>query len=133
MFSAFNDESGSIIVTNGDSVEVKTEGKVKLRLRVFNGKRNEVFEVTLNEVLYVPMMNGNLLSIRRLAEKGFKIEFTEEACMLNRRTVSVQSVGKVREFTTFIDVKSEYTEVVFLIVLILRKKIMKAGEKAAKK
>jgi len=84
MFSDFNKTDGSIIEANGNRVEVKGEGKVKLRLKIFNGEKNEIIEVRLNEVLYVPKMNGNLVSIRKLAEKGFKVKFTERACMVKK-------------------------------------------------
>lgn len=62
-------------------------------------KENKIIEVRLSDVLYVPKMNENLVSIRKLAEKGFNVEFTARACMLRREKdwMSVARILKSRK------------------------------------
>ncbi|GBL94285.1 hypothetical protein AVEN_16806-1 [Araneus ventricosus] len=56
-------------VANSEKVEVTGVGDILLSL--YEGPRN----ITLSNVLYVPKLGGNLLSIGRIGLKGFKVKF----------------------------------------------------------
>jgi len=45
---------GSVKIANGNNVQVNGEGKVVLKLRIFDGEMHDIIEVTLNDVLYIP-------------------------------------------------------------------------------
>lgn len=55
-----------------------------------------IFHRIINEnILYVPRLGGNLLSIGRIEEKGLKIEFTDgKARMIDNNGETLLSAGK---------------------------------------
>jgi transposase InsO family protein len=61
----------SIVVANGETI--KAEGRGDVDIFVKNGKN--YVNVTLSEVLYVPDIDSNLISVKRLTERGFIILF----------------------------------------------------------
>ncbi|GBO16700.1 hypothetical protein AVEN_268949-1 [Araneus ventricosus] len=59
-------------VANSEKIEVTGVGDIVHTLHEGDeGARS----ITLSNVLYVPKLSENLLSIRRIEEKGFKVEF----------------------------------------------------------
>lgn len=67
-----------VIVANGERIEAKGIGEVEIELR----SKQKRMKVTLSQVLWVPDLDGSLVSVRKLAERGFKIEFKENICTL---------------------------------------------------
>ena len=65
-------------VGNGDLVEAKYEGCVKLRVKA--GHKTRL--VKLQNVLYVPEMKYNLLSVSRSATLDKKVEFVKSGCRI---------------------------------------------------
>jgi hypothetical protein len=50
--------------------------------------------LTFTDVLFVPALKGNLLSVRRLADKGFHVDFKNDGCKVMRDNMVVV-VGEV--------------------------------------
>ena len=65
-------------VGNGESVEARYEGSVKLQVN--SGSR--IRPVKLHHVLYVPDLKYNLLSVSKSAELGKKVEFERSGCKI---------------------------------------------------
>ena len=90
-----------INVANGN--EVKTEGRGSGTIQFLN-QNSEVSSVTLHNVLYIPEIGGNLLSVRKLAEEGFTVDFKKDLCEIKHkgRQVAVadlqSSLYKLREY-----------------------------------
>ena len=68
-----------IYVADGRSMDVKAKGTVSLLL-VHQGKETRV---DLHDVLYVPKLHGNLISVSQLAQKGVKVSFDKRECVLS--------------------------------------------------
>ena len=63
-------------VGNGNYVQAKFEGTVKLRIR--SGRRTRVFK--LSNVLFVPESKYNLLSVAKASQAGKKVQFDQHGC-----------------------------------------------------
>lgn len=70
---------GQIIVADGKTVSAKGKGSIK----IFVGKLNGFIELTLIDVLFTPEITANLISVRKITEKGFSVTFSGSACKLN--------------------------------------------------
>ncbi|KAL8161567.1 hypothetical protein V2J09_013056 [Rumex salicifolius] len=62
-------------VAFGDESNVKVMGKGDIRIKTKNGFVEKIFEV-----LYVPDLNSNLLSVIQLQKKGYIITFKSREC-----------------------------------------------------
>lgn len=80
----------SIKVANGD--EVTAVGKGKISLCMINDK-GELSRVVMHDVLFVPSIKTKLVSVKRLAEKGLRIKFSEKTC-------EIRSPDNVRQIAT---------------------------------
>jgi hypothetical protein len=65
----------SIRVVNGVEAEVEAIGELSLEL-------NNGFTLRLNNVLYVPSLNRNLISISCLDDDGFDCQFCNRQCLI---------------------------------------------------
>lgn len=72
----------AIRVANGESIGIEGKGMVRVNIKV-NG--NDKLEVCLNDVFYSPLLDCNLVSVQKLAEKGFIEIFSENFCKLKRK------------------------------------------------
>lgn len=61
----------AVETANRESMKVKGKGRVKIQLSEQCGGTN----ITLEDVLYVPALNGNLLSVGRIEERGLQVTF----------------------------------------------------------
>lgn len=75
----------SITLANGDSVEVQGIGDGYLTYKDNKGKQNAI----MVKVLYVPTLEENLLSVRKLTEKGLQVKFTEKMCNIMKDDITV--------------------------------------------
>ena len=90
-FSRFDEKfRGTVTVANGEKVEYVGRGDVSLN--VFVG--NESFPVILNDVLLVPCIDSNLISVSKLCNKGFDITFTSIGCYLGKEGEQLQIAEK---------------------------------------
>lgn len=78
--SDFTDsDSREIFLADGNSVT--SEGVGSIVLTVYPRSENPM-KVTLHEVLFVPEMEENLISVHKLNEKGFDVLFSSDDCYL---------------------------------------------------
>lgn len=61
-------------IGNGEYLEVKGKGTVAMESCA--GTK------LISDVMYVPKIDQNLLSVGQLVEKGFKVIFEEEKCLI---------------------------------------------------
>lgn len=71
---------GNIIVANGNKTPIMGKGNVRLTL----ASGNDRWDVELKDVLWVPGLNDNLVSVNQLGRKGYTAVFTQEACHLSK-------------------------------------------------
>lgn len=96
-FYSFTTLTRPIRVTLGDdsTIHATGVGHIPVRMRA-NGRWNNA---VLQDVLYVPDLNGNLLSVARITQRGADIRFTGEGCQLytqaRQLTCSGQLQGKL--------------------------------------
>lgn len=74
-FMEFNaNQREKTAVANGHEVIAEGKGTIVLN---FLSDQNVLKKVRMNNVLFVPEIGGNIISVRRLAERGFKVDFLE--------------------------------------------------------
>lgn len=80
-------------LANGKFVEVKGKGSVKIDL--INSK-DEKSTAKIENVLWVPECEGNLISVKKLTEKGFQVSFGKECCKImdKSREIAVANLKK---------------------------------------
>ncbi|XP_073317226.1 uncharacterized protein [Primulina huaijiensis] len=71
-------ESKKVKIGNGEYIVVKGKGTVAIAS--CSGTK------LITDVLYVPYIDQNLLSVGQLIEKGFKVMFMEKACVIEDAT-----------------------------------------------
>jgi len=75
-----------IIVANGEHIEVEGTGTITI-------PNHSGLKLTLN-VLYVPKLNQNLLSVPQLLEQGYYVVFAHKACLIkypnNKDVIKIQ-------------------------------------------
>lgn len=67
---------GGMTLANGEEVEVTGKGKVDIKVKTMNGP----FNITLNDVLYLPNADENLISVKKIVEKGITVVFNNKEC-----------------------------------------------------
>lgn len=83
LFTTFNDEiQGPIQVADGRTI--KYIGKGDVRIMSVNN-----IPVTIKDVLYSPNINGNLLSVNQLTNRGLKVVFEGNMCEIMKDTNTV--------------------------------------------
>lgn len=70
-----------IIAANNSTMKVNGKGKVNLKVNNF--------DIEVDEVLYVPELSANLLSISKMVEKGNTITFNSEGCTVYDDQMSI--------------------------------------------
>jgi hypothetical protein len=65
----------TITVANKTSLPVENMGKVNL---LING--NEQNKIQVREVLYIPKLDANLLSVSAIVKNGYKVNFKDKSC-----------------------------------------------------
>lgn len=79
-FTHLNQEvRDKVRLANGDLTEVKGVGSGTIKLL---GQGNKVRTVKVENVLYVPKLETNLLSVKGLTKKGHKIKFEGNECII---------------------------------------------------
>ena len=67
---------GRVRIGNGNFIKV--EGKGTISIESDSGTK------TINDVLYVPEIDQNPLSVGQLIEKGFKVIFEDRHCLIKK-------------------------------------------------
>ena len=86
-----------ILAENGRSVEAKAKGNVKVTIDGDNGSRRDI---KISDVLYVPSLRNNLLSIRKLIGHGYEIVFNRNGAQIydNKDLLIAEAYEKDRMF-----------------------------------
>lgn len=64
-------------VANGEKVNMKGKGTCIIRFVNIDGVESQA---TVSEVMYAPGIDGNLLSVKRLVDNGYTVNFVPGAC-----------------------------------------------------
>lgn len=70
----------TITVANGEQVSSVGKGTVRIKCQDNNGN---VHSVKMLDVLVVPSIGANLISVKKLTEKGFAVNFKDQLCEIN--------------------------------------------------
>lgn len=70
--------SGQIQLADGQKLKISGIGLCHLKCLLDNQQR----KIGVTDVLYVPQLKGNLISVRKLTSKGFKVIFQNESCKI---------------------------------------------------
>jgi hypothetical protein len=79
-------QCGYVEVVLGDDQEVKVAGCGTVSFR-----RESLHPMTLTEVLYVPVLKKNLVSVSTIEEKGYEVLFRDGQVLLFPRGSSITS------------------------------------------
>lgn len=80
LFSKMNfSERGIVYVADGNRTPYYAKGDVKLTLN----HEGSPFEIILTDVLFVPKLETNLISVRKISKRGFRVEFLHDTCTLD--------------------------------------------------
>lgn len=103
MFSNFNEaREGKVRLGDETTVDIKGEGSVRLIVLDKNGERY----VRLENVLYVPELNSNLLSVSKITAKGLKVIFGSSTAQVKNKNGEVILIAKKRGNLYFVYAKS---------------------------
>ncbi|CAF1077662.1 unnamed protein product, partial [Brachionus calyciflorus] len=85
MFKDLKPHNSKVKVGDGRDLEVIGIGNIEAKIT----SRNELKSLTLTNVLFVPELSVNLISIGKLSNKGYKILFEKDKCniMLNNQAI----------------------------------------------
>jgi hypothetical protein len=75
----------------GDDTNLEAIGKGNIKATMQVG--GELSHITITQVLHVPKMKNNLISVSKLISEGFKVEFDKDGCKVNdaRRVVIIRN------------------------------------------
>lgn len=94
-FDSLHDSSTKeVCVANGKKLVVSGKGDVHFTCK-FNG---ELLNITLKDVLFIPDLTVNLISVSCLTEKLFKLSFTDKTCNFiksGKVVLSARKIGRV--------------------------------------
>jgi hypothetical protein len=94
-----------IIVANRTSIQVVCSGDLKITTAV----GNEQHEVRVDNVLYVPNLTTNLLSVSRIIANGNRVVFNEQGCFIyNSQNVCIGEARLENEVYRLNIVKSQH-------------------------
>ena len=93
MYCEYRELSTPQPVKLGDGRKVNAMGKGTIKLKVMSSSDREV-TFTLTETLHVPDMSCNLLSVRSITDKGYRMSFHEDRCSIESRDGKVIAEGQ---------------------------------------
>lgn len=68
-----------IMIANGAKLTTEGKGTVSFKVKNINRKTSDVI---LSEALYVPELETNLISVKKITEKGLSVLFNENKCVI---------------------------------------------------
>lgn len=81
-FTKFDsDHREKVVVANGQQLTALGKGTICVKFINTFGNTNTVH---ITDVLYIPGIKGNLISVKRLAEKGYTLNFSDYQCVIER-------------------------------------------------
>lgn len=102
----FENETANITCAGGESLRSKGKGNMEITWSAENGGTT----MTLSDVLYVPELNGNLVSISRLGDANINVNFDKErATLINNEEVIGTAKRKNDVYTMYENKMCLYT------------------------
>lgn len=86
IFTDLKKHNENVYVASGN--KVTAIGKGTVHAKCIN-KSGDVTVVTIENVLYVPRIQGNFLSVRRLTKSGYAVNFNDDECNIVRDGVHI--------------------------------------------
>lgn len=77
----FSINTEQVNVANGENIAAK--GKGSGTIKVLSNTDNAI-QVKIRDVLYVPGISGNLLSVKRLIDNGYTVNFSHDCCEIKK-------------------------------------------------
>lgn len=90
-FTSLTERAGADVVL-ADGNKTKTAGSGEGVIRGVGGDGKPV-DIRITDVLFVPGLDGSLLSIGKMASKGLEVRFTDDGCDIVNGSGSVVAVG----------------------------------------
>lgn len=90
-FTVFSGGVGADVVL-ADGKKTKTAGSGEGVIKGI-GVDGDPVEIRLTEVLFVPELEGGLLSVGKMARKGFEVHFSEHGCNVVNKSGNIVAVG----------------------------------------
>jgi hypothetical protein len=81
-----NSNCSVVILANGKESKVQGIGSGKLKVMNQNGEK---VEITLNDVLFVPELETNLISVNKIVNNDFSVIFNDSGCKINFKNTNV--------------------------------------------
>ena len=80
-FTSFNpDEKGHVLLADeGEAVKVQGKGSGIIK---YCANNDEIIDIRVDKVLYIPRLSSNLLSVKKLTNNGFKVIFEKNVCSI---------------------------------------------------
>lgn len=92
LFESFDEvEWGDITIANGSKTPAKGKGIVRLKVKT----KDDILNVRLSDVLWVPGIDSNLISVNKLGQKGLKVSFSENQCYVESKN-EIDVIGSFR-------------------------------------
>lgn len=86
-FRSLNETYKSTLqLANGENIFVQGLGYGDLKIVNDNGVERKI---SMKEVLYVPTLVGNILSVRQLSKDGYEVKFKGNVCEITQRDITV--------------------------------------------
>jgi hypothetical protein len=107
LFVNFSPTSGdTVTVADGRTLAIFGRGDISVRIKSSNG----YVTATITEVLYVPSMGVNLLSVSAMTDAGLELTFADDVCIIRIRkpVLSVLTVArKMRNKLYQVDIEAQ--------------------------
>ena len=72
----------NVFLVDNDMMEVVGKGSILVETQVMGQKRR----ITIHDVLHVPKLHANLLSVSKLASEGLKVHFNVMGCVVRAQS-----------------------------------------------
>ena len=79
-FDEFNEDRSKVYLADGNFIESMGNGSGLLNCEIDNSNKS----ISVTDVLYVPKLDGNLLSVKQLTNKGFNVSFVKNYCHIRK-------------------------------------------------
>ena len=83
---------GYVRLADNKLAEVKGIGKGAIKCIV---KKDKVSQINIDDVLYVPKLASNLLSVRRLTKDGYRLIFEDDDCLITANNGEVRAIASL--------------------------------------
>lgn len=95
------------MVANNDVVSVYNKGNVNIQTKVCN----DVHQIQVRNVLFIPELSDNLLSVSQLTKNSCKLEFTNEGCNIYNANKVLEGAIDIRYIQADVMVADALTKV----------------------